>query len=135
MTEHQYPSPDIYEFEQRFWEAASQGRLMIQECQACEHTVFPPRVVCPNCFSQLEWIESRGRGKVHAKGMVHRPNLPEVFEDQLPLTLVVVELREGPRMVSQMTCNDSTVQIGDKVQVSFERITEEYWLPKFECNK
>ena len=54
------------------------------------------------------------------------------FADNLPFVLAIVELEEGPRMMTNIVdCDPESVTIGMDVTVTFDDITEEVTLPKF----
>jgi uncharacterized OB-fold protein len=117
--------PPISELTQPYWDAARKGELVLQHCPDCDQRSFPPRAHCPHCGSaKLEWRKVSGRGTVYTFTVAHRPPHP-VFADQCPLAIAVVELEEGPRMISNVVgCDPADVEIGMAVQVSFEQIED-----------
>jgi uncharacterized OB-fold protein len=51
----------IYEF----YDNLKTGRFTTTKCKKCGHVSFPPRVVCPQCYSdELEYIDLPKEGKV-----------------------------------------------------------------------
>jgi uncharacterized OB-fold protein len=53
--------PIITDFEKVFWESLQNKKLMIQKCNDCGHTQFPPSPVCIECLSNnVKWIECSG---------------------------------------------------------------------------
>jgi uncharacterized OB-fold protein len=133
MTDIDYPAPIRKQFNQTFWDGIENGDLLIQECASCGATRYPPTSHCPSCAGDLEWVEADGDGTVYSAGVVHRPNQPEVFADSTPISIAIVELPEGPRIVSNVVnCDPADVEIGDKMTVVFEDMTDEVTLPKFE---
>ncbi len=94
-----YPEPDG---ETRpFWDGIAEGRLRLQRCRGCARHVFYPRSVCPHCMSaDLDWTDASGRGVVHALTVVHRA--PPGFADEAPYVVALVELEEGPRMLTRL---------------------------------
>lgn len=128
-TERPYPVPD--RDTAPFWEAASQGRLVLPRCQACRRFHFYPRAICPHCGSErLEWAPASGRGAVHSFTVVHRP--PPGFEDLAPYAVALVDLEEGVRMMTQITgCEPGAVRIGMAVEVAFRDGPREMQLPFF----
>lgn len=136
MSEPAYPAPVRKQFNQRFWDGIENGQLLIQECVACGETTHPPRTKCPSCFGDLVWIEASGTGSIYSFGVVHRPNQPAVFDEYTPILMAVVELEEGPRMVSNLVdCTADSIAIGDSVSVVFEDVADGVTLPKFEPTK
>ncbi len=101
-----------------FWEGVDQGRLLAQQCGDCGALRHPPVPMCPACQS-LKWTAQAlsGRGKVHAWIVSRHPSRP----DHAPRTVVLVDLEEGIRLVSNMEGADH-VAIGAPVEVVFREI-------------
>lgn len=126
------PLPEITPANRPYWEGARDGRLMIQRCPSCDTPNFPPRLACTECFEPLEWVEASGRGTVFTYGVVHRPNLPDVFGEAAPFVVAVVELAEGPHVLSNVVgCEPGDVAVGVAVDAVFQPLTEEIGLPLF----
>jgi len=104
-----------------FWAAAAEHRLALQRCTACNHVRFPPRHLCPKCWSsEATWITASGRGHVHSFTVVHRAPTP-AFQKKAPYVITIVDLEEGPRMVANIVGGDAMdVRIGDPVEVAFD---------------
>jgi uncharacterized protein len=105
-----------------YWEGTRRGELVIQRCSACDSWVFHPRLRCPACSAdRLEWTLASGRGSLWSYVIVH---LAEAgFHDEVPYVLGVVELEEGPHMMSRIRGVDPTpeaVEIGTPLRVEFE---------------
>jgi len=115
-----------------FWEGAAQHKLLIQHCNACQHFIFYPRSLCPNCFSDtLSWVEAAGTGTIYSYTVVHQAY--GVFARQVPFVVALVELGEGVRMMTRITGSPpETVRIGAPVRVVFEQVSEGLTLPYFE---
>ena len=118
--------------DQGFWEAVNRGQLVMQRCGDCGAYRHLPRPMCPKCNSmRWEWAPVSGRGTVHSFTIVHHPLVPSL-EDQTPYDIVLVELEEGPRIISNMVDTPpDEVRIGMPVEVAFQRVSEEIALPKF----
>jgi len=72
-----------------------------------------------------------GRGSIYSFSTVYRPPSPE-FKDDVPYTVVLVELAEGPRMISTLVdAAPETVRLGQAVEVVFDTIAPEAALPRF----
>lgn len=108
-----------------YWQAAQRDELVTQQCDACELRIFPPRAHCPECGAQaLTWQPVSGLGTVYTYTVAHRPPHP-VFAEQCPLVVSVVELDEGPRLMTNIVgCDAAQVSIGMKVEVTFESIDD-----------
>jgi hypothetical protein len=116
-----------------FWEAAKQRRLVIQECGDCGTRYFYPRPLCPTCLSRaVRWIDASGRGRLHTFVINHRP--PRGFPVAAPFVIGIVELEEGPRMMSHIIGvepDPASLRCDLPLEVVFEDITAEITLPKF----
>jgi uncharacterized OB-fold protein len=84
-----------------FWEGAKRHELRIQRCLDCKRAYFYPRPFCPHCASRnVEWFTASGKGTLYSYVIVHRG--PPGFQDWLPYVIAVVQLEEGPRMMSNV---------------------------------
>jgi uncharacterized OB-fold protein len=130
MTERPLPIPD--QDTRPYWEAARRHELLIQRCRACGQHYFYPRPYCPQCLSpETEWVRASGRGTVYSFTVNHRAAHP-AFADRLPYVVALIDLAEGPRMMSTIVeCDPADVHIGMAVEVTFEDVTDEISLPVF----
>ena len=49
----------------KFYENLKEGRFTTTKCKDCGHVAYPPRVICPECYSEnLEWIDLPKEGTV-----------------------------------------------------------------------
>ena len=80
----------------------SEGKLLIKHCNACGEYHFYPRPFCPKCWSDdVEWDEASGRATLYTWSVVHRNDLPP-FGERVPYVAAVVDLAEGPRMMTNV---------------------------------
>lgn len=126
------PVPTLFEWNRPFFAGGTDGKLRLQRCARCRQLIYYPRAVCPFCLSpEYQWETLSGRGTVYSFAIVWRPNHP-AFADQIPIILAVVELSEGPQMVTTLVgCPADRVEIGMDVSVVFDTIAEGIALPKF----
>lgn len=121
------PTPETL----HFWEGTRAGELRIQRCRACEGAYFPPRPFCPHCSSRDVAIEvASGRATLHSYVIHHRevPGFPS------PYAIAVVELDEGPRMMTNIVDCEQTpeaLELDMALEVTFEQLTDEIALPVF----
>ena len=89
------------------------GEFQIQQCDGCRKHIFYPRTLCPHCGSPKQsWKRAKGEGKVYSTSVEHYR--PEQGGDK---NIAVVELAEGPRMLTRITdIAPAEVKIGMKVQ-------------------
>ncbi|MET9525693.1 Zn-ribbon domain-containing OB-fold protein [Streptomyces coeruleorubidus] len=94
------PEPDA--FTRTYWEAAAEGRLLIRRCRTCHRAHHYPREFCPHCWSEdVAWERASGRATLYTWSVVHRNDLPP-FTDRTPYVAAVVDLAEGPRMMTEV---------------------------------
>lgn len=114
------PEPKVEASTAPYWEAAAEGRLLLPRCRACGRVHHHPRGLCPYCWStDLDWVEAAGTGQVVTYSIVHQPPSPAFA---VPYVLAVVELAEGPRMMTNIVeVAPADVTVGMAVEVTFER--------------
>lgn len=129
---YEKPLPVIDPGTERFWTEAKAHRLTIPLCLDCGKQHFYPRALCPHCHSErLEWTAVSGRGAIYSYTVARKPAGP-AFSADLPYVIAIVELAEGPRMMTTMVTDDvGKVRIGAVVEVAFDDVTEEVTLPRF----
>jgi uncharacterized OB-fold protein len=118
MTTADKPIPHPTALSRPYWEAAAQGRLVLQRCTACGKVRHYPRLLCDHCYSDaVDWIPASGRGKVHSWTVAHHA-FHAAFAAELPYTLVTVDLDEGVRALGRW--QGGALAIGDPVLGSFD---------------
>ena len=97
-----------------YWQAASDGRLLLKLCTACGAHHFYPRSLCPFCFSdKTEWRDATGEGTIYSFSVMRRA--------QPPYAIAYVRLAEGPTMMTNVVdCDLDAIRIGQKVRVVFK---------------
>lgn len=107
----------------------AEGRFMIQRCGACGTHLFYPRLLCTTCGApEPGFVPASGSGTVHSFTVQRRR--PEQGGD---MSLVLVDLEEGPRMLSRidgmapadvtigMTVQAGIVEEGDRRFITFTK--------------
>lgn len=121
------PTPET----EPFWQGTRAGELRLQRCDACAHVYFPPRPFCPKCAGRaVSWFAASGRGILYSYVIHHRP-VPGFTP---PYSIAVVELEEGPRMMTNIIDCPQTpeaLQLDMRVEVVFKPLTDEIYLPQF----
>ncbi len=117
---------------QPFWEGCRNHELRIQQCGACGHYQFYPRLYCTACMSeQVEWVRASGRGTVLSFTVVYRP-VTKAFAEEVPYVVALVTLEEGPQLMSNIIeCDPEQVAIGMPVESVFEDWSEDIAVLKF----
>ena len=126
------PRPISPEVTRPFWEAAKRHELVMPRCKTCDQLFFYPRSECPRCLSShLEWVRVSGRGRLHTYTIVYQP-ANAAFRDDTPYIYAVVQLDEGPRMVSNVVqCDLDAVKVDMPLEAIFDDVTPECTLVKF----
>ncbi len=123
------PTPETREF----WEGAKRGELRIQRCRSCGKAYFFPRPFCPHCSSKdVEWFTASGRARLYSYVINHRA--APGFQDWAPYVIAVVQLEEGPRMMTNIIGIEplpENLPIDMPVEVTWERQSDEITLPLF----
>src|SRR5262249_58686704 len=77
-TERKYPAPALNPEIKPFFDAASQGTLVLKKCGACGQAHHYPRAICPFCASdRTEWITASGRGTIYSYSVMRRGAVPD----------------------------------------------------------
>lgn len=123
-----HPTPES----QPYWDGAAAGVLRLQRCSECHKVRHYPQLVCADCYSlECDWIDASGRGTVHSWTVAHHA-FHTAFKDDLPYTLVTVDLAEGPRALGRLHPDaQALLRIGMAVKVSFPRNEQGVALPVF----
>jgi uncharacterized protein len=131
MFDPKRPLPQPTPETRPYWDGAKAGELRVQRCEVCAHTYFPPRPFCPKCASRkVSWIKASGRARLYSYVIHHRP-APGFTP---PYSIAVVELEEGPRMMTNIVDCPQTpeeLQLDMALEVTFLPISENISLPQF----
>ncbi len=129
------PVPDVTPLSRPFWAAAAQGELRLQRCTACGHVRFPIGPACTACLAPgTEWVRLSGQGRVLSHLVFHR-GYNAAWKGQVPYSVVMVQLDEGPRLFSDVV--DPGRQfieadlVGRRVEVRFDVMAPEIGVPRF----
>jgi uncharacterized OB-fold protein len=106
-------APTVYPETRPFWVAASEGRLLVKQCDDCGEHHHYPRAACPFCGSErTQWRTASGRGTIYSFSVMRRAEVPYV--------IAYVTLDEGPTMMSNIVDADAdAIHIGQAVKVKF----------------
>ncbi len=122
------PTPET----QHFWDGTQAGELRLQRCDACANIYFPPRPFCPACASRkVSMFKASGKATLYSYVINHRPAAPGFTP---PYAIAVVELEEGPRMMSNIIDCPQTpeaLELDMKLEVAFEKLDDKITLPLF----
>ena len=86
---------------QEYNEALKNDKLLGLKCRECGNIIVPPKMVCGKCNStDMEIIELSGKGKIQTFTTINVA--PEGRETEVPYTIVMVELEEGPWLTGNL---------------------------------
>lgn len=112
-----------------FWSACEEKKLVVQACGSCGKLWHPPRPICPDCHSvEKEPRQLSGKGSILSWV---RPVHPPAFGFDTPPVVILVELEEGVRLVSNFE-GENAPEFGQKVEVNFTPTKSGKTLPIFQ---
>ncbi len=128
------PRADAYMDTKPFWEAAKNGKLVIQYCKDTGQPQFFPRPVSmANGKRNLEWREVSGLGKVYSFTNTFIP-WPG-HEARVPYLCALVELEEGVRILCNLyNVKAEDVKIDMPVKLCWEKLSDDINYPAFELD-
>jgi uncharacterized OB-fold protein len=117
--------PEIDELNAPFWDGLVDGEVRLQKCDKCGAHQYPPESFCYECGAQdLPWTKVNGEGTVYSFIVVHQ-SYHKAFKDFLPYTVAIVQMDEGPRMLSAMLELEKPLNIGDRVRPCIRKVNNE----------
>jgi len=130
--QYEKPLPEPRPETQIYWDACKRHELILPKCRSCGRFFFYPRAVCPHCMSRdIEWVGSRGRGKIWTFS-VHHLGPTKAYKGDPPHVVAIIDIEEGCKMMSNIVgCSPEDVSIGMEVEVVFDDVTDDITLPKF----
>jgi uncharacterized OB-fold protein len=132
MAEPRRARPEPTPETRHYWEGTRQGELRLQRCDDCAKVYFPPRPFCPQCGSRrVAVVTASGKARLYSYVIHHRP-VPGFTP---PYAIAVVELAEGPRLMTNIIGCPQTpeaLQLDMALEVAFEKLDDEITLPMFQ---
>ena len=121
------PTPET----QHFWDGTKAGELRLQKCGDCAKVYFPPRPFCPQCSSRnVAMFAASGKAALHSY-VIHHRKVPGFTP---PYAIAVVELAEGPRMMTNIVDCPQTPEalvLDMPLEVTYLKMDEDISLPLF----
>ena len=132
MAAPRFDLPLIEDDTREFWEGTRDGRLLLRHCNACDDVHYYPRNFCPSCWSDdVDWVEAAGGATLYTWSTVYQNDLPP-FNDQVPYVAAIVELDEGPRMMTRIVDQDDhELTMGMRLQARYEPIDDDVTIVVF----
>jgi uncharacterized OB-fold protein len=102
--------------------ALDRRELTFQRCKACGHAWAPARSECPACWSPDHAWEKAGGGATVVSWVNFHVAFDPRYKDRVPYNVALVDLDEGPRMVTNITNIPAGEDIiGRRVTLVFEQ--------------
>lgn len=115
-----FPRPELTPLSQPYWDALHQGRLTFQRCRHCGNAWLPARSECPRCLAaEWDWTDASGKGRVISWVNFHHA-YHEAFRERLPYNVALVELDEGPRLITNIVNPEAGLAVERKVELKIE---------------
>jgi len=99
----------------KFFQNLKEGKLTTTKCKTCGKLLWPPRIMCPNCFSEdLEWVNLGTEGELYAFTEM-KAGAPLGFVEDCPFCIGLVKI--GGLLISSRIdgAKFEDLKIGDKV--------------------
>ena len=126
-------SPDSDFETQPFWDGCKEGPLPAAALQRLRRRLLLPAPVLPEVLERPTWRGRKraGDGQLYTFSVVRQNDLPP-FPDRVPYVAAIVELDEGPRVMTNVEeCEFDALEIGMRVRVDFNAISDDVTIPVF----
>jgi hypothetical protein len=115
-----------------FYDFLLEGKLLGLKCLDCGAYTCPPKAVCDNCGSRnLERAELSGRGRIATFTTTYIA--PAGYDKEVPYTVAMVELEEGPWIVGRLEIENADEigqdLIGEEVEIGGKEYPTEMFYP------
>ena len=130
---HPKPVPAEDHLSAPYWEGCRAHELRLQRCDACGTHRFPPGPLCTSCRSPAAtWVRSSGRGRVYSWIVVRHPVPADIYAQDVPYAVALVDLDEGVRMPTNIVdCPVDSIAADMPVEVRFRDVDATLSLPVF----
>ena len=125
------PAPVINSTTAEFWKATTEGRFLLQRCNACDIVLWFPRRNCPKCWTEdVSTFDAQQTGTIYSFTVVRKGT--GTFKDAVPFVIAYVELADGPRIMTNIVnCDIDELHIGMPVEMVFHDTGEGSALYRF----
>ncbi|OBH62156.1 DNA-binding protein [Mycobacterium colombiense] len=129
MTAPDRPTTDADS--QAWWSAIQDRRLTVNGCRSCGQTSLYARPFCPNCWSEdVELAVASGRARLYTWSVIHQNGAP--FDAQTPYVLAMVDLAEGPRLMTVVdNCRVEDLRADMELVIAYREGEDGFVVPVF----
>lgn len=109
------PELEVDKIRDAYAAALAEGRLVFQRCD-CGERFMPARASCPGCLgSRWTWQTAHGEGRLKS-WVVYHVAFHESFRERVPYNVAIVELDEGPRLITNILADNSQLTAEARVR-------------------
>jgi uncharacterized OB-fold protein len=128
------PLPETDTDAAAFWQAATEGKLLIQHCRRCGGYQHYARPFCITCRdADVEMVEAGGAGVLHSFTVVYRSPYDDV---PTPYVVGLVRLDEGVTLLTNVVgCDPARVACDMPVEVTYQTVRDGVVIPVFRPRK
>jgi hypothetical protein len=106
-----------------FLESLEKNKLMKSVCPKCKKEYLPPRQYCQKDLTECQLVEFTEReAKLYSYVIVDFA--PESMASRAPYVVAIGEFPSGRRLTAHITNLTSEPQVGMKLKLGFERVSE-----------
>jgi uncharacterized OB-fold protein len=120
-----YPLEDVKATEiSQFFQNLKQGKLTTTKCTECGKLRWPPRILCPHCYSNdLEWVDLGTEGELYAFTEV-RIGAPLGMVQDAPFCVGLIKI-SGLTVSSRIdNAKYDQLHIGDKLKLKIVELAD-----------
>lgn len=122
--------PSIDTDSESWWAAIQDRTLMVNRCGACNRNSLYVRPFCPHCWSEdVSLIPSSGRSRLYTWSVIHQNAAP--FDAGVPYIVAMVDLEEGPRLMTVLDCPVDQLCAGMELELDFREDDDGFAVPVF----
>ena len=117
-----------------YWDGMKEGKLMLPKCQDCGKVHLSARVLPALPFQKPDLGQGSGKGKLYSFEILYRP-FNRAVKVPPPYVLAMVELEEGPRMLSNLVNvepDPKVIKCDMPVEIVFSKLTDDVTIPLFQ---
>jgi uncharacterized protein len=122
--------PTIDSDSESWWAAVADRTLMLNRCGACGRNSLYVRPFCPHCWSEdVSLVPASGRSRLYTWSVIHQNAAP--FDARLPYIVAMVDLEEGPRLMTMLDCPVDQLCAEMELELDFAEAGDGFVVPVF----
>jgi uncharacterized OB-fold protein len=116
---------------QAWWSATQDHTLMVNACRSCGRTSLYARPFCPHCWGEdVELAPATGRARLYTWSVIYQNAAP--FDAHTPYVLAMVDLEEGPRLMTVVeNCRVEDLRADMELVIAFRGDEDGFVVPVF----